>query len=50
MDQLVESHVHMHLNRLLRSEQRKHELLIYDFLARAYVQRLARASRDAPIT
>lgn len=43
IDQLAESQVHMHLNRLLRSEQRKHELLIYDLLARACVQRLARA-------
>jgi thiopeptide-type bacteriocin biosynthesis protein len=38
---LVESYLHMHLNRILRSEQRAQELVIYDFLLRAH--RSARA-------
>jgi thiopeptide-type bacteriocin biosynthesis protein len=33
---LASSHVHMHVNRLLRSDQRAHELVLYDFLARLY--------------
>jgi thiopeptide-type bacteriocin biosynthesis protein len=39
---LAESLVHMHLNRLFRSEQRAHELVIYDFLACLYEARVAR--------
>ena len=34
----------MHANRLLRSEQRAHELVLYDFLARLYESQLARTS------
>jgi hypothetical protein len=28
--------LHMHVNRLLRSAHREHELVLYDFLARHY--------------
>jgi thiopeptide-type bacteriocin biosynthesis protein len=42
LDRLAESLVHMHLNRLFRSEQRAHELVIYDFLACLYEGRVAR--------
>ena len=43
---LVASHVHMHLNRLLRSRHREQELVIYDFLARLYSSTAALA--EAP--
>ena len=36
------SYVHMYINRLLRSAQRAHELVIYDFLRRTYDGRAAR--------
>jgi hypothetical protein len=42
MDQLVGSYVHMHINRLMPTNQRLHELLIYDFLARHYQSAVAR--------
>ncbi len=32
----------MHANRLLRAEQRAHELVLYDFLARLYDSEAAR--------
>lgn len=38
------SYTHMHVNRLLPSSQREHELFVYDFLTRLYDSRLARAS------
>lgn len=41
---LAESFLHMHVNRLLASDQRPQELILYDFLARLYRSRLARAS------
>jgi thiopeptide-type bacteriocin biosynthesis protein len=44
LSELAASHVHMHVNRLLRSAHRAHELVIYDFLARLY---RSRAERDA---
>lgn len=36
--------VHMHLNRMLQSAHRKQELVLYDFLARLYRSRIAKAS------
>lgn len=45
---LAPSYVHMTLNRLFRSEQRLHELVLYDFLAARYRARLARAARTSP--
>jgi class I lanthipeptide synthase len=46
---LAASHVHLHVNRLLRSAHRPHELVLYDFLERLYESRAARrgASRAA---
>jgi thiopeptide-type bacteriocin biosynthesis protein len=41
--EIAESCVHMHLNRLLRAEQRAHELVLYDFLSRLYQGRVARS-------
>jgi hypothetical protein len=40
---LAESYVHIFLNRLFRSENRVHELVIYDYLAQLYARRIARA-------
>lgn len=37
------SYVHMTVNRLIRSEARMHELVLYDFLAQTYGRQLARA-------
>lgn len=39
---LAPSYVHMTLNRLFRSEQRMHELVLYDFLAQIYQRRRRR--------
>lgn len=39
---LVASYVHMTMNRLFRSQQRLHELVVYDFLYRYYRSTLAR--------
>ncbi len=37
------SYMHMMVNRLVRSEARMHELVLYDFLAQTYARQLARA-------
>jgi lantibiotic biosynthesis protein len=43
--QLASSLVHMHVNRLIRSAQRAHELVLYDLLSAIYDSRVARAAR-----
>ena len=43
-NELAASLMHMHANRLLRSAHRAQEMVIYDYLARLYESRLARAS------
>jgi hypothetical protein len=40
---LALSFAHMHVNRLLRSAQRRQELVLYEFLDRLYESRAARA-------
>jgi lantibiotic biosynthesis protein len=47
--ELAPSYIHMHVNRLIRSAQRAHELVLYDLLVRLYESRVARAKkpRDA---
>lgn len=42
IDQLLPSYVHMFCNRILRSSLRRQELVLYEFLARAYESRSAR--------
>lgn len=42
VETIASSLVHMHCNRVLRSEQRAHELVLYDLLARFYESRAAR--------
>lgn len=45
LSELAGSLVHMHVNRLVRSEGRAHELVLLDLLARAYAAQAARARR-----
>ncbi|HET9626748.1 MAG TPA: lantibiotic dehydratase [Kofleriaceae bacterium] len=40
---LVPSYIHMNVNRLIRSAQRAHELVLYDLLVRLYESKVARA-------
>ena len=42
---LIASYVHMHINRLVRSSARLHELVLYDFLFNLYDAMLARGTR-----
>lgn len=42
VEAIASSLIHMHCNRVLRSEQRSHELVLYDLLARFYESRAAR--------
>lgn len=46
LQQLAASYVHMHLNRLLRADLRKHELVLYDFLYRHYAALKGRRDRE----
>jgi thiopeptide-type bacteriocin biosynthesis protein len=41
--ELVPSYIHMHVNRMIRSAQRAHELVLYDLLVRLYESQVARA-------
>lgn len=43
---LISSHVHMHFNRLFKSQQRFHELVLYDYLYRYYNSLLARNTHN----
>jgi lantibiotic biosynthesis protein len=43
---LLSSYVHMFINRFIRSNQRLHELVIYDFLCQYYRSALARKKKD----
>jgi thiopeptide-type bacteriocin biosynthesis protein len=43
--ELAPSYVHMHVNRLIRSAQRAHEVVLYDLLVRLYESRVARAKQ-----
>jgi thiopeptide-type bacteriocin biosynthesis protein len=42
LDEVLCTYVHMHVNRVLRGPSPRHELLVYEFLARLYKARLAR--------
>jgi len=42
---IVASYVHMHVNRIIRSSPRGHELVLYDFLYRVYESDRAREKR-----
>lgn len=43
IEQLLTSYIHMMLNRLFRSKNRIHELVLYDFMYRYYTSELARS-------
>jgi thiopeptide-type bacteriocin biosynthesis protein len=43
VDEIAEALMHMHVNRLVPSSARAHELAIYDFLARLHESRLVRS-------
>jgi thiopeptide-type bacteriocin biosynthesis protein len=43
--ELAPSYIHMHVNRLIRSAQRAHELVLYDLLVRLYESKVARAKQ-----
>jgi thiopeptide-type bacteriocin biosynthesis protein len=42
LDDLMASYIHMFMNRLFRSQNRKYELVIYDFVYRTYTSQNAR--------
>jgi thiopeptide-type bacteriocin biosynthesis protein len=42
---LISSYVHMHVNRMIRSLQNNHEIVLYDFLSRLYEGSGARAAQ-----
>lgn len=43
INELISSYIHMMMNRLFRSKQRIHELVLYDFLYRYYKSAIARS-------
>ena len=42
INELLCSHIHMMINRLFRTQQRKHELILYDFMFRYYDSEIAK--------
>ncbi len=46
---LLESYIHMFLNRFMRSKQRVHELVIYDFLCRYYRSAIGRKKKTTEV-
>ena len=48
--ELARSYVHMHVNRLLRSAQNRHELMLHDFLHQLYETQAARTVTPEPVT
>ncbi len=47
LSNLLTSYIHMMLNRIFRTNQRKYELVIYDFLFRYYYSQITRQSKPA---
>lgn len=48
LDDLMSSYIHMFMNRLFRSQNRKYEMVIYDFLYRSYHSQYARLKYQKP--
>ncbi|MBW6483313.1 MAG: lantibiotic dehydratase [Vicingaceae bacterium] len=46
LNDLLASYIHMLLNRLFKSKQRLHEMIIYDFMWRAYRSKLAKLKNN----
>jgi len=42
LEQLISSYIHMSINRIFRSQQRLHEMLIYNFLYKKYNSKMVR--------
>ncbi|GHV23349.1 hypothetical protein FACS1894174_09080 [Bacteroidia bacterium] len=42
MNELLKSYIHMMLNRLFRSKNRMHEMVLYDFMFRYYTSGIAK--------
>ncbi len=47
IEQLAQSYVHMHVNRVVRTSQRLHELVLHDLLRRHYDGLVARAKKQS---
>jgi thiopeptide-type bacteriocin biosynthesis protein len=45
LEDLISSYIHMSINRIFRSQQRLHEMLIYSFLYKKYKSKMARYGR-----
>jgi len=50
VDQQINSYLHMMINRLFKSKQRLHELVLYDFLCQYYTSQIARKKRTTENT
>jgi thiopeptide-type bacteriocin biosynthesis protein len=46
VENLAASYIHMHINRFVRADGVRHELVLYDFLSRLCESRIARAARQ----
>jgi thiopeptide-type bacteriocin biosynthesis protein len=46
LGELAPSYIHMHVNRIIRSAQRAHEMVLYDFLYLLYESRSARERKS----
>lgn len=49
LDTLMGSYIHIFLNRFMRSKQRAHELVIYDFLSQYYHSTIARQKKTVSV-
>jgi thiopeptide-type bacteriocin biosynthesis protein len=47
--ELIKSYIHMSMNRIFRSKQRVHELVLYDFLFRYYKSAIARTIKASVV-
>ncbi|WP_394835754.1 lantibiotic dehydratase [Pendulispora rubella] len=47
LEDILQSFIHMHVNRVIRDNPRAHEMVLYDFLFRAYDSAAARSRRAA---
>ncbi len=50
LDELMKSYLHMNANRIFRSRQRLHEMVVYDFLYRYYKSEIAKQKNKGVIT
>ncbi|MCC8199436.1 MAG: hypothetical protein LIP06_12945 [Tannerellaceae bacterium] len=47
IEYLISSYIHMMMNRIFRSRNRVHELIIYDFMDRYYKSKVARSKYNS---